>query len=223
MRSTRSLSSGVSGFSCVKSNRSVLGKISVQFGVEVARGGQVAAEGLLDDDAGIVRAAGGCEPVGDHAEQARRDGQVIERALRGTQRGAELLKRGGVVVIAVHVFQQRGELGERVGVHAAAVFLQARPRAVAELVEPEAGLGDADDGHVQVTVLDHRLERREDFLVREIAGCAEDDERIGALGGDRRGGRRGPSNAGGGGTGWVMVVIVVNYIPSTFFSTCPPN
>jgi hypothetical protein len=36
-----------------------------------------------------------------------------------------------------------------------------------------------DDRDVEVAVLQHRLQRREDLLVGEVAGGAEEDERIG--------------------------------------------
>ena len=52
-----------------------------------------------------------------------------------------------------------------------------------ELVEVPAGLGDADDGDVEGSALDHRLQRGKDFFVGEVAGGAEEDEGVGVGGG----------------------------------------
>ena len=53
--------------------------------------------------------------------------------------------------------------------------------ALDELVERPAGLGDADDRHLEPAAPRQRLQRREDLLVREVAGGAEKDQRIGVL------------------------------------------
>ena len=59
------------------------------------------------------------------------------------------------------------------------MLLEAVAARAPELVEVPAGLGDADHRHVEVAALDHRLQRREDLLVREVAGRAEEDQRVG--------------------------------------------
>ena len=47
-----------------------------------------------------------------------------------------------------------------------------------QLFEVPASLGDADDRHIEVAALDHRLQRRKDLLVRQVAGRAEENESI---------------------------------------------
>ncbi len=59
------------------------------------------------------------------------------------------------------------------------VFLQAVLRSSLELVEIPASLGHADDRHVQVSPFHHRLQRREDLLVCQIASGTKEDECIG--------------------------------------------
>ena len=59
------------------------------------------------------------------------------------------------------------------------MLLDAVARARAKLIDAPARLGDADDRHVQVAALHHRLQRREDFLVSQVARGAEKDECIG--------------------------------------------
>ena len=61
------------------------------------------------------------------------------------------------------------------------MLLDAVAGAAAELLERPARLGDADDRHVEAAAPDHRLQRREDLLVGEVAGGAEEDERVGPL------------------------------------------
>ena len=63
----------------------------------------------------------------------------------------------------------------------AAVLLEAVAGARAELLDAPTRLGDADHRHMQVAALEHCLQRREDLLVREIAGGAEEDEGVGRL------------------------------------------
>ena len=75
--------------------------------VELARAGQVATEGLLDDDAGAVGQAVLLQ-LGDHGgEQRRRDGEVVRGAagLRLLEPGRELVVRLVLEVVALHVLQ----------------------------------------------------------------------------------------------------------------------
>ena len=59
------------------------------------------------------------------------------------------------------------------------MLLQALAAPGPELIEGPAGLGHADHRHVEVAALDHRLQRREDLLVGEIARGAEEDAGVG--------------------------------------------
>ena len=77
-----------------------------------------------------------------------RDGEVVRRPLRGAELLADGLEGRRVVVVAVDVAQQAGQLVERRRIEAA-VLLEAVPRARLELVEVPAGLGHADDRHVR--------------------------------------------------------------------------
>ena len=78
-------------------------KTRVQRRVQLARGGEVAAERLLDDHARAARAARAREPFDHGREQARRDREVVS----GVRRVAELLAQRDegrrVLVVAVHV------------------------------------------------------------------------------------------------------------------------
>ena len=61
----------------------VLGVVAAQPGVEGAGRRQVAAERLLDHQPRALRQADGGDPVGDRAEQRRRDGEVVHRERLG--------------------------------------------------------------------------------------------------------------------------------------------
>ena len=102
--------------------------------------------------------------------------------MRGALGIAELLPDGlegrRVLVVAVHVTEQRGELGEGRRVHPTPVLLQAVLGAGLQLIEPPARLGHADHRHVQVSALQHGLQRRKDLLVGQIAGGPEEDEGV---------------------------------------------
>ena len=130
----------------------------------------------------MTRASVGAARLGqlfhDQPEQHGRDGEVVRRPLRRAELLAEGLKRGRVVVVAVHIAQQAAQLVERRGVESA-VVLEAVARPGPELVEVPAGLGHADDRHVEVAAFHHRLQRREDFLVGQIARGAEEDQGVG--------------------------------------------
>ena len=79
---------------------------------------------------------------------------------------------GRVAVVAVDVAQHADELRECRGIEPAVLF-QTVARAGAELLEVPASLGDADHRDVEMTALDHRLQRRKDLLEGEISRRAE--------------------------------------------------
>ena len=88
---------------------------------------------------------------------------------------------------------------ERRLVDAVLAGLQARVRALAQLVQVPVLARDADDRDVEVAGLHHPLQRREDLAERQIAGHPEDDERVAPL-------------------AWAH-----DGLPASGFSACPPN
>ena len=120
-----------------------------QDGIERPRRGQVAAERLFNDHAGTSGCSRSGKLLDDRAKRGRRDGQIIGRPLRRPEFAAQRLKRRRVVVVAVHVTQQAGQFLKRRRIQPAVLF-QAVFGAGFELVQVPAGLGHADDGHVQM-------------------------------------------------------------------------
>src|SRR5581483_2842105 len=149
----------------------------VQGRIERPRRREVAAERLLDDDARASGAARAPEPADDRREQARRDGEVVQRMLRAAELPAEPLHRVGVAVLAAHVAQALAQVRERRRVEPP-VPLDALPGARPELLERPLRPRHADDGHVETAAPGHGLEGREDLLVDEVAARPEDDERV---------------------------------------------
>ena len=117
------------------------------------------------------------ELLDDPAEENGRDREVVRRPRRAAQLFPDRREGGRVVVVAVDVPEEARQLREGRWVEAA-VLLEAVLGAGLHLVEGPAGLRDADDRDVEVAALQHRLERREDLLVRQIARGPEEDEGV---------------------------------------------
>ena len=111
-------------------------------------------------------------------KQDRRDGQVMRRPRGAIEFPAKRLKGGLFGVIAVHIVEEPAQLFEHRAVQSA-VLLQAVRGAGAQLLDLPARFGHTDHGHVEVAPLYHRLQRREDLLVRQIAARAEEHQGIG--------------------------------------------
>jgi hypothetical protein len=114
----------------------------------------------------------------DEAEQRRRDGEVVRGPLRRVQLLADSLKGARVFVVAVNITQQATQLVKGCRLDSSPVFLDAAPRPGSELIDIPTCLGHPDYRHVEVAPFDHRLQRRKDFLVGQIARGTEEDQRI---------------------------------------------
>ena len=112
------------------------------------------------------------------AEQAGRDRQVVQRALRVAQSLPQLLEGRRIVVVAVDVAEPLDQLGESRLVDAA-VLREAVASPCSKLLQVPARLGHADDRYVEVPVLDQGLEGGEDLLVGQVAGRPEEDQGVG--------------------------------------------
>jgi uncharacterized protein (TIGR00730 family) len=73
------------------------------------------------------------------------------------------------------IFRQRRE---GPGVGAAAVLFDALARSLAQLAQARPSARHTDDGKASVAPFDHGVERREDLLVSQVAGGAEQDEGV---------------------------------------------
>src|SRR6266436_6425883 len=87
-------------------------------------------------------------------------------------------ERRRVLVVTVNVAQQTGQLFESRRIDSA-VFLQAVVRPRAKLIQIPSGFGYTDHGYIKMSALHHRLQRRENLLVGQVTGCAEEDQRVG--------------------------------------------
>ena len=161
----------------------VLGKYVVQDAIEFARRFQIAAKRFFDDDARIFRATGFLQTFGDLAEIIRRNRQIMQRTLRRAERLLELGVGLRVVVIAVDVGQAFGELAERGFVDflllQLRVVLDAVARASTSCSSVHCECETPMIGRSKPSCRDHREQRRENLLVGEIAGSAEENQCVG--------------------------------------------
>ena len=155
----------------------------VQVFVEVARQRprrvEVMPERLLDHDAAAaLHKLGLREPGYHHLEQRGWDLQVEDGVGGVAQRRGHGPVGGAVVEIAAHVGQPRGEpLPDRV-VNRLAGGLDGLERVLAQMIVGPVLHRHADDRAVQQAPLVEPIQRTQGHLAGEVAGDAEDDERI---------------------------------------------
>ena len=178
-------------------------------GVELDRRGEVAAERLLDDHARVLREARGAEALDHGLEQRRRNREVVRRPLRRAERRLQRREGRGILVVAADV-AAAARAACRTPPDRRCRLRARRCRARAACISSVLRLVEATPitGTVERSLLHHRVERRKDLLVREVAGEAEDDERVGM------GGAGAARSTRGGGRSLAR---------SAGFSTWPPN
>ena len=112
------------------------GKTDSAMRVEFPGRRDIAAEGLFDDDAGVLGQAGRAEAADHRGEKRRRDRQVVGRALSIAQGALQRLEGGRVLIVADHVMKQRHQALECGRVVERSVLLDA----VAHVAVPLVGV-----------------------------------------------------------------------------------
>jgi hypothetical protein len=148
---------------------------------ERARGLEVVAERLLDDDARMLGEAYARETLDHGAEQERRDLEIEDRAASVLQASREALERRRVPEVARQVGQSGGEPVEDRGVERLARGEDRLAGALAQVVDRPVVDGDADDRAGQQPARLEAVERVQRHHLRQVAGDAEHDEDIGRL------------------------------------------
>jgi hypothetical protein len=92
----------------------------------------------------------------------------VGRTFGGAELPPDSVERGRALIVAVDVAQQTAELIESGTIHAA-VLLDTVEGPCAELIEIPRRFCNADHGHIEIAAFHHRMKRRQDLLVREIA------------------------------------------------------
>src|SRR6185437_13911903 len=152
----------------------------VRDAVERPRRREVAPEGLLHDDARVLREARGAEALDHPGKERRGNGEIVRGAACLAERRVQLRESGEIVVVALHVVERREHAPER----AAVVHLdRGADRLLGFLAQ--VGIGplrgsDAHDGDIERAALRHGVERGKDLLVGQVAGDTEHHQRIGA-------------------------------------------
>src|SRR6185312_3219168 len=129
---------------------------------------EIVPEGFLDDDTRTLGTVRFSQLFGDGFKQNRRNCQIVRWASCAVKFAAKGREGSRVLVVAVNVAQRADQFfeGRRID---SAVLLQTVFCARAKLVEVPSGLGYADDRHVEMSAFRHRLQRRKNLLVREVA------------------------------------------------------
>src|SRR5262245_17125956 len=148
-----------------------------QNSVKFLRRCEIVSERLFHDDPRTPAAIRFRQMFNDGFKQNRRNCEVMRRAFRVFKFFPQRRERLWILIVAIHVPEQTDQLFESSGIDAA-VFFQAIFGTSTKLIEIPSRLGDANDGNVEVPSLYHPLQGREDFLVRKVAGSAEEYERI---------------------------------------------
>jgi len=166
----------------------------VQLSVEVAGGGEVVPERLLDHDPGGFGQPGRVQAPYDLAKQRRRDLEVEDRLPGTSERLGDAAVGGVVRVIAGDVSEPAEQPIKDGRVDVVDSRLDRGPGVVAQAVVGPVVPRDADDatGHLPASL--HPVQRLEGHLAGEVAADPEDDEFVRA-----RGHRRGSLNAPVGG------------------------
>src|SRR4029077_21218142 len=102
----------------------------------------------------------------------------MRRMMRLLELFAKSRERRWVLVITVNVAQQAGQFSESRRIDSA-VLLQAVGRPRTKLIQIPSGFGYTDHRYIKMSALHHRLQRRENLLVGQVTGCAEEDQRVG--------------------------------------------
>ena len=121
----------------------------------------------------------GAQPRDHRLEERRRDGQVVRRAPATAQRRLDGREGVRVVIVAADVPEQRQQMAEGTLVRDPARPLDAVFHALAQLRETPLREGHAHDRDLQHASSCHRVERREDHLVGEVASRAEQHQGVG--------------------------------------------
>ena len=164
-----------------------LGEVLADQGGQLAGGGEVVAERLLDDQAHPASGfAALTELSDDRRHRLRRDGEVVDAVPARAALLVDLVQEPGEVVLTALVGEVERDVARRLGQPVPDVLVEVVAaeladgvlHLVAELVVRPVRAGGADDRELlrQELAAGERVERGEDLAVRQVAGGAEDDE-----------------------------------------------
>ena len=147
----------------------------VQRDIQRPRGREVATERLFNDDTRILCASRAAQAFNDGRKHARRDREIVQRPLAALERDTHPLESIGISIVAIDVAQRADKL-------AGDLFFDAFdgadgvPRMRLEIIKRPTGLGYPHERDIKLAPSTHRIERRQDLLVREVAARAEQNQ-----------------------------------------------
>src|ERR1017187_9008540 len=138
---------------------------------------EVTPKWLLKNHARVPRTPRLVESLNYRGEHAVRNCEIVGRVLRLAERLEQLIEGRGVLIIAVDILQHLHQFRKSCLIHTA-MLRDTVVRSRAELVQIPSRLGYAQHGHIQISAFHHRLQRRENLLVSQVAGGSEEDQRV---------------------------------------------
>ena len=117
------------------------------------------------------------QPFNDRTKETRRDGQVVQGALGRAEGLTELGVEPGILIVARDILQPGAQFFKGCWVDLT-VLGKTGMDMLLQLLDTPGSTGHSNDGHVEMTSLDHGLQGWEDLLVGQVAGDAEKDERV---------------------------------------------
>src|SRR6185437_12919987 len=118
------------------------------------------------------------ESFDNHLKQRRRNSEVVRGAPGSAERLLYRRERVRVFIIPTYVLEQGQKTVERAPVIDSPRSLYAVRHALAQTRETPIWEGDTDYRDFQCISFHHRIERREDHLVGEIARHTEEHQRV---------------------------------------------
>src|SRR5262249_17781138 len=115
--------------------------------------------------------------VHDGFKQGRRNSQIMRGKVCSLEFSTQRREGFRILIIAINVVQQADQFLEGSGVDAT-VLLKTVMSPGAELIEVPPRFGNSNDRYVEMSSLHHRLQRRKNLLVSQVARCTEEYERI---------------------------------------------
>ena len=155
----------------------VLAKVAVEDLVEFDRAGEIASERLLDDEAAVGGESDASEAGGDVVEQRRWDRHEEHRQLGIAKLLGDEVVDGWVLVVALDIAQVGAE---PVDDRFVSTLKDLTDVIDESLIGPLAARG-ADDGHVEPALGREFVERRNQLVLCQVTGDAEQHQRIGLV------------------------------------------
>src|ERR1035441_8228836 len=156
----------------------VLREHSPRDAIEFSRGGQITSKRLFDNDARMRGQVRSTEPFDHRLEERGRDSEVVRRAPSTTQRALYRRERLRIIIVPAHVLEQGQKMVEATLAVDTARSFYAFCHALVQTGQAPLREGDADYRDPKGAAFHHRIKRRKNHFVGEIARHPEEYQRV---------------------------------------------